>query len=96
MMIVFKSRLTADVIEGIVTNLLVRHADAPVAALGPDGWIIPLPDAFPAHGHPALTTETALDLVVAADRPTVVSAWARARATGAAQAVVRLLDEPDL
>jgi diguanylate cyclase (GGDEF)-like protein/PAS domain S-box-containing protein len=94
-MIVHKSRLTADVLEGIVTNLLDRHSDAPVAALGPDGWIIPLPDAFPVNGHPVLTTETALDLVVVADRPTVVSAWARARATGAAQGVVHLLDEPE-
>lgn len=95
MTVMSASRLTADVIEGIVTNLLDRHSDAPVAGLGPDGWIVPLPDAFPVNGHPTLSTETALDLVVGDDRPAVVAAWARARATGAAQAVVRLLDEQE-
>lgn len=88
-------RANPEYIERVMHTVLARHPDCPLTALTPDGWFAPLPDGFPVGHHAVLAAETALDLVVAADRSAVVSAWARTRAQGAANVLVRLVDEPD-
>jgi len=92
---VANDRIGTDVLERVLSSALARYPDAPVAALGPDGWFVDPPASFPTGTRTVLVGETALDLVVVEDRAAVVSAWARARATGASQVMVHTLAEPD-
>jgi diguanylate cyclase (GGDEF)-like protein/PAS domain S-box-containing protein len=70
-----------------------------IAALSDSGFRIPLPNDFPLGDHQALAVpiaaETMLDLVVAADRMTVVGMWERARLSGAGACAVHALADPD-
>lgn len=88
-------RAHPELIERMLHTALARDPASPITALSPDGWFVPLPDNLPAGTHPVLQAQTALELVVDADRNAVISAWARTRAVGAANVLVHLLDEPD-
>ena len=74
---------------------LTRHPDCPLTALSPDGWFVPMPDSLDPGTHPVLQAQTALELVVDADRNAVISAWARTRASGASNLLVHLHESPD-
>ena len=70
-----------------------------MAALADDGFRIALPESLPLGGFQALAVpaerQTMLNVVVSADRMTVVAAWERARRFGVGVASVHALSEPD-
>ena len=74
---------------------LTRYPECPLTALSPDGWFVPMPDSLDPGQHEVLHAQTALELVVDADRNAVISAWARTRASGASNLLVHLLESPD-
>lgn len=88
-------RANPEYIERVLNTVLSRHPESPLTALSGDGWFVPLPDDFPAGTHPVLHAETALELVVDADRSAVIAAWARTRGSGAANVLVHLVESPD-
>jgi len=91
------ARLAPEAVETILRTLLEEHADAFVAALdpGPNGLLVPMPASVPLAGQYILQARSALDLVIPADRVLIISAWERARATGAGRAVVHLAVDAD-
>jgi len=88
-------RLDSRIIDAAVTTMLDRHADATVCAIGPDGLVVDMPDSVPRAGHDLVRARSVLNIVVAADRGVVISAWERARAVGASRAPVRLAADPE-
>jgi diguanylate cyclase (GGDEF)-like protein/PAS domain S-box-containing protein len=84
--------------QAALQTLLATHPDAVVAALADDGFRVALPDSFDLRDHRALAVPTdratMLDIVVAADRLAVVTAWERARTSGIGVAAVRALSDP--
>jgi hypothetical protein len=84
--------------QAAVRTLLATHPDAVVAALADDGFRIPLPDSFELGEHRPLAVPaeraTMLDIVVAADRIAVVTAWERARKSGIGVTAVHALSDP--
>jgi diguanylate cyclase (GGDEF)-like protein/PAS domain S-box-containing protein len=89
-------------LDAALRALLAQHPEALVAALGDDGFRVPMPPADP-YGFAAdrliplpADRATMLDLVVAADRMTVITTWERARRTGIGTGTVRTLTEPEV
>jgi len=84
-------------VEAALVALLDRHADAALCAIGPDGICVTMPDSVPTDGHHVVVARSPVDVVAPEDRVVVISAWERARMTGAAQSqvAVRLANEPD-
>jgi diguanylate cyclase (GGDEF)-like protein/PAS domain S-box-containing protein len=80
-------------------DALLEGQQGIVAALSESGFRIELPDAFPLGDHRALAVpsgpETMLDVVVAADRLTVVRMWERARLSGVGECAVHALADPE-
>jgi diguanylate cyclase (GGDEF)-like protein/PAS domain S-box-containing protein len=74
--------------------LLREHPDALVCGLAGNGLIVPVPQAVGLWGQGAIEGRALIDGVVAADREVVVKTWLAARAEGAAEGKVRLLDRP--
>ena len=78
--------------------LLKRFPGAVVAAIGPDGFRVPVPpgrlDAFASFPVPP-DRATMLDLVVPEDVMTVITAWERVLRSGMARESVRMRSEPD-
>jgi diguanylate cyclase (GGDEF)-like protein/PAS domain S-box-containing protein len=79
-------------------RLMAPGRDALVAAIADNGFCVPLPDAFPLDGQPALELPdermTMLDVVVAADRMPVVAAWERVRKEGISAVSVHAQRDP--
>jgi diguanylate cyclase (GGDEF)-like protein/PAS domain S-box-containing protein len=84
-------------VEAALVALLDHHADAALCAIGPDGICVTMPDSVPTDGHHVVVARSPVDVVAPEDRVVVISAWERARMTGAAQSqvAVRLANEPD-
>ena len=74
--------------------LLREHPDALVCGLASDGLIVGIPKSVPLWGQSAIEGRAAFDVIVAADRKTMVDVWLRAKRTGAAEGKVRLLKRP--
>ena len=51
-------------------------------AFGPDGLMVEMPGSVPLAGHRVVQARSALNVVVAADRVVMITAWERARAAG--------------
>ncbi len=66
-----------------------------VGALGPDAWLVPLPDTFPLGSHTTLEGGSTIELLVEEDTEVALMAWARMRASGSAQFVTRLRSDPE-
>ena len=77
-----------------VEALLREHPDALVCGLAGNGLIVPVPKAVGLWGQGAIEGRALIDGVVAADRETVIKTWLAARAEGAAEGKVRLLNHP--
>ena len=84
-------------VEAALAALLDHHADAALCAVGPDGICVAMPDSVLSDGHHVVVARSPVDVVAPEDRVVVISAWERARMTGAAQTqvAVRLANEPD-
>jgi diguanylate cyclase (GGDEF)-like protein/PAS domain S-box-containing protein len=76
-----------------IEALLRAHPGAVVAAVGPDGLFVPLPDELDLGAdHHRTGLRSATDLVEGADRGAVIAAWERARAGGDGSVVAQLRD----
>src|SRR5690242_5138631 len=85
--------------EQVLRSLLANHPEAAIAALGDDGFRIPLPGSVELDGHEALPVPedraTLIDLVLPDETMAVVVAWERARAAGAAICTARMRNDPN-
>ncbi len=72
--------------------LTARHPAAPIAAVGGDGLIVPVPSGLDVAGRAVLKGRSCLDFVEAGDRVAVVGAWDRAKEDAASRVAVRLVD----
>lgn len=79
----------------VFTDLMRRHPDALVAAVGDDGIIVPMPDSVPLHRHRVAVGRSVLDMVVPADKVPIITAWERSRRTGSASVMAHLVTDPD-
>jgi hypothetical protein len=75
-------------------SLLLEHPDALVCGLSPIGLIVPIPADVALWGQAVLEGRAVPDLVVAADRRTVIDLWQHVHRDGAVQGKVRLLSKP--
>jgi diguanylate cyclase (GGDEF)-like protein/PAS domain S-box-containing protein len=84
-------------VEAVLAGLLDRHPEAALCAIGPDGITVSMPDSVRTAGHNIVAGRSPIDLVVPEDRVAVVSAWDRARTTGAThtRVPIRVVGEPD-
>jgi diguanylate cyclase (GGDEF)-like protein/PAS domain S-box-containing protein len=80
----------------MLESLLARLPSAGVGAIGSYGQFVPLPPGLELGGRELVRGRTALDLVPADAAPTVIAAFERARAQGAAHASVRRPDGSSL
>ncbi|HVA03931.1 MAG TPA: diguanylate cyclase [Acidimicrobiales bacterium] len=85
--------LDPKLIDSALSMLLDRHPEAAVCALGPDGLMVEMPGSVPLAGHRVVRDRSTVNLVTAGDRGVVINAWERARAVGAARALVRLASD---
>ncbi len=83
-----------EVVETACRALLRGHPDAPVAAIGELGMFVPVPESLDVGAHPVMAGRSALDLVVPADRATVIAAGERVRQAGMTRLVIRLASNP--
>ena len=81
-------------VELAAEALLREHPDALVCGLASNGLIAPLPGTVALWGQAALEGRAVVDVVVAADRKTVLDLWKRAPQEGAVKGKVRLLSTP--
>ena len=77
-----------------LSAVLAADPDAVLAAMG-DGVLVPLPDTFPRGNHRTFDGRTGIDLVVAADQPALVDAWARSQREAIVHIDVHFLARPD-
>jgi diguanylate cyclase (GGDEF)-like protein/PAS domain S-box-containing protein len=86
-------------LDAALQEVLEQHTDVLLAALGEDGYRIPLPpsvEELDHHGIPVPEERvTMVDVVVPADRLKVVEIWERAREARMAFGTVRTQSEPD-
>jgi diguanylate cyclase (GGDEF)-like protein len=87
--------LDPGIIDAALAALLDQHDEATVSAFGPDGLTVDMPGSVPLAGHAVVRARSALNIVVAADRPAVIAAWERARAVGASRVPIRLATDPE-
>ncbi len=89
----------ADGPQRALAALLAAHPDAIVAGLANDGYRIVLPDGFVLGDRQTLAVSpsraTMVDVVVPADRLSVVAAWERTCAHGIGVTAVHALHDPD-
>lgn len=79
----------------ILLDLLVRHPDAMVAAIGDDGIIVPMPRCVPLIDHRVVVSRSVIDMVIPSDHVEVITTWERSRREGGAAMLVHLLTKPD-
>lgn len=78
-----------------LTSWLARNPGAVVAALGPEGRLVPMPDSVPLDGHRVFGGRSGLELVVAEDQILVIDGWTRANREPIVRLEVHLLADPD-
>src|SRR5271166_2992772 len=88
------SALPASQADHTAESLLREHPDALVCGLSPIGLIVPIPADVALWGQAVLEGRAVPDLVVAADRRTVIDLWQHVHREGAVQGKVRLLSKP--
>jgi diguanylate cyclase (GGDEF)-like protein/PAS domain S-box-containing protein len=71
--------------------LTARHPAAPIAAVGSDGLMVPMPHGLAHDGRVVLKGRSTLDFVEPGDRVVIVAAWERARRGGVSRAPARLV-----
>jgi diguanylate cyclase (GGDEF)-like protein/PAS domain S-box-containing protein len=79
----------------VFQELLVQHPDALVAAIGNDGLFVPMPATVPIDRHRVVVGRSVIDMVVPADKVTVITTWERCRQEGGAHAIVHLIVAPE-
>jgi hypothetical protein len=84
------TRLDPSAIEATFRALLASDRRAALTAIDAHGLFVPLPPTLSVAGHPTLDARSALDLVDASDRTTVIDAWHRVREIGATHTRVLL------
>src|SRR4051794_23860114 len=75
--------------------LLVRAADAVVAAFDPRGTLVPIPPPVPVGSHQAFAGSTGLDLILPADQRSVAAAWLTIDQEPIVRVPVHLLADPE-
>src|SRR5271154_5842578 len=86
--------LTPEAIALAAEALLREHPDALVSGLSANGLIVPIPGGVALWGQAVIAGRAVIDILVAADRNTVVDLWQRAQKEGLAAGKVRLLSKP--
>lgn len=81
--------------EAELRALLDRCPSAVVAALGPDARPVPFPASVELADQQVRACRTAMDLVLADDRPIVLDAWSRVQVEPIVDIEVRLVADPD-
>jgi diguanylate cyclase (GGDEF)-like protein/PAS domain S-box-containing protein len=86
----------STIVDDVVGPLLDRYPDAALCAIGEDGLSVAMPESLPTRDHQIVAARSPVDVVVAEDRVVVITAWDRARTTGAPSepVTVRLADDP--
>ncbi|MCU1360360.1 MAG: domain S-box-containing protein/diguanylate cyclase protein [Ilumatobacteraceae bacterium] len=79
----------------VFIDLLTRHPDALVAAVGDDGILVPMPASVPIENHRVAVGRSVLDMVVPADKVAIITTWERSRQIGGASVMAHLLTDPD-
>jgi diguanylate cyclase (GGDEF)-like protein/PAS domain S-box-containing protein len=96
---VSEARADSETLEGALRALVSKHPEALVTALADDGFRIPMPGTLELAEQQVIPVPadraTMVDLVVPADRMTVITTWERARGTGMAMSVVHLSSDPE-
>src|ERR1039457_4701443 len=87
---------TTQQVERAADALLREHPDALVCGLSSNGLIVPIPGPVALWGQTAIEGRAVVDVVVAADRRTVVDLWQRVSVKweGAVTGQVRMLSKP--
>lgn len=89
---------TGDTSSGYLTAfeaLIEQQPSALVSAVTPDGIFVPLPPGVQVDRSRVLHARSALDLVVADDRQTVIDGWFRVREERGARILVHLASAPE-
>jgi diguanylate cyclase (GGDEF)-like protein/PAS domain S-box-containing protein len=89
-----RKRADADTLEQALHSLLEHRPEAPVAAMGPNGVLVPMPDSIPLQRNPVLEARSGLDLILEEDRIPVLSTWDQILAEGAGHRRVHLTVPP--
>ncbi|GAC1318060.1 MAG: hypothetical protein NVSMB12_16550 [Acidimicrobiales bacterium] len=76
--------------ERALAGILADHPEALVMAIDGDGFFVPPPASLAIGTHRVAHARSALDLVHPRDRTTVIDAWAKVQAEGAAAATVAI------
>src|SRR5690349_20843405 len=78
---------------------MLRHERALVAAIAPEGVLVPIPESVALPAHRVITAPTGwatmADLVAPGDTLAVVAAWEQARAHGVGFGSVHARTDPD-
>jgi diguanylate cyclase (GGDEF)-like protein/PAS domain S-box-containing protein len=95
-----EKRHEAPVRHGNFDSLVRSHPEAMFAALGPDGFRVPMPDIVGLAAErvippPTDGRATLIDLVVPSDAMTVIETWRRCERTGMSIGSVRTRTAPD-
>jgi len=83
---------------GAESELRAALRDAPdaiVAAFGPGGRLVPVPQSVPLSGQHEFGAPSGLELVVPEDQPAVIEAWTRAQTEALVCISARLLADPE-
>jgi diguanylate cyclase (GGDEF)-like protein/PAS domain S-box-containing protein len=78
----------------VFVDLLSRHPEALVAAVGDDGLMTAMPSSVPLNGHRVAVARSVLDMVVAADKLSIITTWEASRLRGGASVMVHLHTDP--
>lgn len=84
----------ADVVLAL-TSLLAARPDALVAAIGPEGRLVPMPASVPSGDHRPLMGHSGLDLVVLAEKLLIIDGWRRAKEKPIVAFDVHMQVDPD-
>jgi diguanylate cyclase (GGDEF)-like protein/PAS domain S-box-containing protein len=82
-------------VDTALSALLALYPQAPIAAVREDGVFTVMPGSFPVAEHVVLDATSALELVLPLDRPAMIAAWDRVRATRASRCPVHLVSDPE-
>ncbi len=88
--------LDAETLEAVLGSLLSRYPQAPVAALKPDGVLVPVPESITLQENPVLEARSGLDLVVHEDRVRLLAAWDQVLAKGSARWLTHSVEQPEV
>ncbi len=78
-----------------LTSLLAARPDALVAAIGPEGRLVPMPASVPSSHHRPLVGRSGIDLVVPADQLLIIDGWTKARQEPIVAFDVHMQADPD-